>query len=224
VYNSIADNAGRVVKTVREVETSVCLMLCQLGTSKAFADRIAAYYAGPGRAGDDLYAQLLQVLASLPPPASVGGLKPAKAVMDMAAQVVDQEAHLFTMRDSTKPGIDIMGEVRGGELEFMVRAQLKDTGERGMLSGRYMFERMLAHFAAQKTVIDVFLGNWTYESNIEMFNRLSRVGLTPEEAAAGTFTGEWAGAHGYSNVTDVVAEPSTASPGAYTKVTAKFRK
>jgi hypothetical protein len=144
--------------------------------------------------------------------------------MDAAAQVIDQEAHLFSMRDTTKPGIDIMGGVAAGELEFMVRAVLKGTGDRGTLSGGYMFERMLAHFASEKTAIDVIQGNWTYESNVDLFNRLSRVGLTPEEAAAGTITGQWAAWHGYTRVTDVLAEPLTASPGAYTKVTAKFRK
>ncbi len=144
--------------------------------------------------------------------------------MDAAAQVVDDEPHLFSMRDSTKPGIDIMGEVKGGELEFMVRAVLKGTGERGTLGGTYMFDRMLAHFASENTAIDVIQGNWTYESNLDLFNRLSRVGLAPEEAAPGTITGHWAGRHGYTTVTDVVTEPSTALPGAYIKVTAKFRK
>jgi len=48
--------------------------------------------------------------------------------------------------------------------------------------------------------------------------------LPQEEAAAGTITGQWAARHGYTTVIDVVAEPSTAAPGGYTKVTAKFRK
>ena len=87
-----------------------------------------------------------------------------------------------------------------------------------------MFERMLAHFASEQTAIDVIQGNWTYESNLELFNRLSRVGLAPEEAAKGTTTGEWAARHGYTKVTDVATEPPTGSAGAYVKVTAKFGK
>jgi hypothetical protein len=87
-----------------------------------------------------------------------------------------------------------------------------------------MFEKMLAHFASEKTVVDVIQGNWTYESNLDLFNRLSRVGLAPEAAAAGTRTGQWAARHGYTKMSNVVVEPPTAPPGAYKKVTAKFRK
>jgi hypothetical protein len=224
VYNDITDGTGKVVKAAAEVQAAVSDLLRQLGTSKAFADRIAAEYAAPGRAGNDLYARLLPEAASLPPPVPAPGPKPTKALMDAAAQAVDREAHLFSMRDTTKPGIDVMGEVKGGELGFMARAVLKDTAERGTLSGSYMFERMLAHFASENTAIDVIQGNWTYESNLDLFNRLARVGLAPEEAAAGTVTGQWAARHGYTQVTDVVAEPPAAPPGAYTKVTAKFRK
>jgi hypothetical protein len=224
VYNDFTDNTGKVVKTAGEVQAAVSDLLHQLGTSTAFADRIATEYAASGKAGNDLYARLLQEVASVPSPVPAAGPKPTKAIMDAAAQVVDEEANLFSMRDTTKPGIDIMGEVKGGELEFMVRAVLKGTGERGTLGGTYMFDRMLAHFASENTAIDVIQGNWTYESNLELFNRLSRVGLPPEEAAPGTITGHWAARHGYTTVTDVVTEPSTALPGAYIKVTAKFRK
>jgi hypothetical protein len=224
VYNDITDHTGKVVKTADEVQAAVSDLLRQLGTSKAFALRLASEYAVPGKAGNDLYARLLQELASLPTPVPAARPKPTKAFMDAAAQLVDAEAHWFSMRDATKPGIDIMGEVKGGELEFMVRAVLKGTGERGTLDGSYMFERMLAHFASEKTAIDVIQGNWTYESNLGLFNRLTRVGLAPAEAAAGTITGQWAARHGYTTVIDVVMEPSTGPPGAYTKVTAKFRK
>jgi hypothetical protein len=224
VYNDITDNTGKVVKTAGEVQAAVSDLLHQLGTSKVFADRIAAEYAAPWKVGNGLFARLLPVVASLPSPVPAAGPRPTKAVMDAAAQVVDEEAHLFSMRDSTKPGSDILGEVKGGELEFMVRAVLKDTGERGTLSGSYMFGRMLAHFASENTAINVIRGNWTYESNLDRFNRLLRVGLAPEEAAAGTITGQWAARHEYTTGIDVVAEPSTAAPGAYTKVTAKFRK
>jgi hypothetical protein len=224
VYNDITDNTGKVVKTAGEVQAAVSDLLRQIGTSKEFADRIAAEYAAPRKTGNDLYARFLQEAASLPSPVPAAGPKPTKAIMDAAAQVVDEEARLFSMRDTTKPGIDILGEVKGGNLVFMVRAVLKGTGERGTLGGRYMFERMLAHFASEKTAIDVIEGNWTYESNLDLFNRLSRVGLAPQEAAAGTITGQWVARHGYALVIDVIAEPSTAAPGGYTKVTAKFRK
>jgi hypothetical protein len=224
VYNDITDNTGNVVKSAGEVQAAVSDLLRQLGTSKTFADRIAAEYAALGKAGNDLYARVLQEMASLPSAVPVAGPKPTTVLMDAAAQVVDDEADLFSMRDTTKPGIDIMGEVKGGELEFMVRAVVRGTNERGTLSGSYMFERMLAHFASEQTTVDVIQGNWTYESNLELFNRLSRVGLRPEEAAQGTITGQWAARHGYTKVTDVVIKPPAGLVGAYTKVTAKFRK
>jgi hypothetical protein len=224
VYNDITDNTGKVVKTAGEVQAAVSDLLRQLGTSKAFADRIAAEYAAPAKVGTDLHNLLEQEVASLGPSVPATGPRPSQALMDAAAQVVDDEPDLFSLRDTTKPGIDIMGEVKGSELEFMVRAVLKGTGERGTLSGSYMFERMLAHFSSVKTAINVIQGNWTYGSNLELFNRLSRVGLAPEEAAEGTTTGQWAGLHGYTKVTDVVTGPSPGPPGAYLKVTAKFRK
>ncbi len=224
VYNEITDKTGKVVKTAAEVRAGVRDLLHQLGTSVPFADRIAVEYAAPGKAGNSLYARLQQEVASLLTPPPVVGTKATKAAMDAAAQVVDQEAHLFSIKDTTKPGIDIIGEVTGGELVFVVRAVLKGTAKRGTLSGSYLFERMLAHFASQKTAIDVIQGNWTYGSNLDLFNRLSRVGLAPEEAAAGTITGQWAARHGYVKVTDVVMEPPATPAGGYTKVTAKFRK
>jgi hypothetical protein len=144
--------------------------------------------------------------------------------MDAAAQIVDHDLHLFSMRDTTKPGIDIMGEVTGGELAFMVRAVLRNTAERGTLSGSYMFDRMLAHFASENVTIDVIQGNWTHGSNIDLFNSLSRLGLAPDDAATGTITGQWAARHGYTKVTDLIGEPSGASSDKYSRVTVKFRK
>jgi hypothetical protein len=224
VYNDSVDNTGKLIKTATEVQVSVRDMLRRLGTRLAFADRIATAYAGQGKSGNDLHERLIQQVAALSSAVPTSGPKSSQASMDAAAQVEDQEATLFSMKDTTKPGIDIMGEVTAGELAFMARAVLKGTGERGTLSGSYMFERMLAHFAFVKTMIEVIQGNWTYESNLELFNCLSRVGLTPEESAGGTITADWAARPGYTKVTDVVAEPTTAIPGAYTKVTAKFRK
>lgn len=223
MYNDLTDNVGTVTKTAGEVQACVKDLLCRLGTGTAFADQLATEFAAPGKAGNDLYTRLVQQVASLPP-APAAGSKPITAAMDLAADVIDEEASLFSMRESTKPGIDILGEVKDGELAFMVRAVLKGTGERGTLSGRYMFERMLAHFASVNTAINAIQGNWTYESNLDLFNRLVRVGLPPAQAAAGTITGQWAAQHGYTMVTDVVVEPSTAPVGAYTKATAKFRK
>jgi hypothetical protein len=44
VYNDITDNTGKVVKTAGEVQAAVSESLRQIGTSKEFADRIAAEY------------------------------------------------------------------------------------------------------------------------------------------------------------------------------------
>jgi hypothetical protein len=225
VYDDIADATGRAIKTAAAVQVEVADLIEQLGTSRAFASRIAVEYAAPGKTGNVLHARLEQEVATLPLRTfALAGAKPGRAAMDAAAEVVDAEAHLFSMRDRTKPGIDVMGEVQGGELAFIVRAVLKGSGARGTLSGSYMFERMLEHFRSQGTTIDVIQGSWTYESNLDLFNRLSRIGLIHEEAAAGTITGEWAARQGYTRVTNVVVEPSNVPPGAYTRVTAQFQQ
>jgi hypothetical protein len=65
VHNDITDNTGKVVKTAGEVQAAVSDLLRHLGTSKVFADRIAVECAAPGKAGNDLYARLLQEVASL---------------------------------------------------------------------------------------------------------------------------------------------------------------
>jgi hypothetical protein len=152
VYDNITDSTGRVIKTAAEVQVEVADLIEQVGPSRAFANRIAAEYAAPGSVGNALYAQLLQEVASSPPRSfALAGARPTRVAMDAAAEVVDAEAHLFSMRDTTKPGIDVIGEVQGGELAFMVRAVLLATGERGALSGSYMFERMVEHFRSHGT-------------------------------------------------------------------------
>jgi hypothetical protein len=222
-FLGIVDSAtGKTVKTAAEVQAEVAAMLKTIGTSHRFADETAAAYAAPGKPGNLLHAMLGQEIVCLPA-AIPAGFKPNRAAMDAAAKVRDAETRLFSMEDTTKKGIDIMGEVSpGGELDFMLRAVLKDTSERGTLSGSYMFERMMDHFSSRGVAIDAVNGNWTYESNLELFNRLTRVGLTPEEAAGGTITAEWAYHRGYTKVTDVVTHKGTV--GHYLHVTAKFRR
>ncbi|VTR97559.1 YD repeat protein OS=Isosphaera pallida (strain ATCC 43644 / DSM 9630 / IS1B) GN=Isop_2419 PE=4 SV=1: PT-HINT [Tuwongella immobilis] len=221
VYKDVLDAHGNVVKTAAEVQAEVATMFRRVGTSQRFADEMAAAYAAPGKPGNLLHAMLELEVATLPAPAALAGAKPTRSAMDAAAAVRDAEARLFSMVDQTKPGIDIMGEVLpDGGLDFMLRGVIKDTGERGTLSGNYMFERMMEHFAAQGTPIRTINGNWTYESNLGLFNRLTRVGLTPTEAAGGTITAEWAHRIGYTQVQEVVIHKGTV--GNYSHVTAKY--
>lgn len=166
-------------------------MFRRVGTSRRFAAVMAEAYAAPDKPGQALFGLLKQEMEILPAQAVPLDSKPTRAEMDAAADVRDALAEYFTMVDRTKPGIDIIGEVLpDGGLDFMLRAVIKDSGERGTLSGNYMFERMMEHFGTVGTIINTVNGNWTYESNLGLFNRLTRVGLTAEEAAGGTITAE----------------------------------
>ena len=66
---------------------------------------------------------------------------------------------MVSLRDITKPGVAIRGEVKAGELVFLVRAVWPGTPERGTLRGNSLFEQKLAHFTAGQTPMDMIPGD-----------------------------------------------------------------
>jgi hypothetical protein len=66
---------------------------------------------------------------------------------------------LFSLRDMTKPGVDLRGEVKAGERVFLARGVVPGTPERGTLRGNSLFERMLAPFTAEQTPMDGIPGD-----------------------------------------------------------------
>jgi len=62
-------------------------------------------------------------------------------------------------------------------------------------------------------------GSWSYDDNLEAFNRAVAAGAQPEEAAVKTWTGQQAAAAGY---TRVVIRSLEGQAGGYKKVVACF--
>ncbi|MDZ8263104.1 SpvB/TcaC N-terminal domain-containing protein [Nostoc sp. ChiQUE01b] len=103
-----------------------------------------------------------------------------------------------------------------GELSISIRTRL-ETGERSiLLRGAEQFQRILQFFQGKFTSIK---GNWQYGTNLARVNELTGQGLTLEQAAAQTWTGQQATAAGFANV-HVVASEGTS--GAYTSVQVRF--
>lgn len=70
-------------------------------------------------------------------------------------------------------------------------------------------------------------GTWVYGDNLAEFNRLTALGMTPEEAALATWTGKRAAAAGYTKVVfspEVLKHLREAKPGEYKSMAALFLK
>jgi len=80
----------------------------------------------------------------------------------------------------------LMG-LKQDELTLTIRTKL-DNGQRStVLRGGEQFRKIVAHFAGRFTGIR---GSWSYDDNLEAFNRAVAAGAQPEEAAVKTWTGQ----------------------------------
>jgi Pretoxin HINT domain len=88
-------------------------------------------------------------------------------------------------------------------------------------NGGQMFTDAVNNFGADN--INGIAGKWVraMPSNLNTFNDLVRSGMSPEEAAASTFTGKMAARFGF---TDVSITSLSGEPGAYTDVQALFTR
>jgi hypothetical protein len=86
-------------------------------------------------------------------------------------------------------------------------------------SGGQMFTDAVNNFGVDN--INAIEGKWirAMPSNLNTFNDLVRSGMSPEEAAASTFTGKMAARFGF---TEVTITNMAGEPGAYTNVEALF--
>jgi hypothetical protein len=125
------------------------------------------------------------------------------------------------MVNPSKPSNFIVGELTGGELDFVVE-NLPKTHPFAGCPGSWMFQQMMLHFGANVTGIR---GNWIgpNSDNLAAVNRLTAGGAVRlEEAAKQTWTGLRAGQYGFLQA-EVVGTP-TGSAGHYTQVRVLFKK
>lgn len=104
-------------------------------------------------------------------------------------------------------------------------AELDDQGvltlaiyrnEGSPVSGREMFDMAMEHFGSRVRKIE---GNWFHGTNLNKFNEQTARGVPASVAAAQTWTGRQAARYGFTAVESVDAR---GTPGAYTRVTARF--
>ena len=99
----------------------------------------------------------------------------------------------------------------GGVLTFEIQAEDPDDGSRSFVRGKVLFDLVMRHFGAGVTAIR---GYWTPGStNLAIFNKLTAAGLSREQAACGTWTGEQADRYGFKTATKV--QTLGAGPGYY---------
>jgi hypothetical protein len=110
------------------------------------------------------------------------------------------------------------GYLREGELELSIRTRLED-GTRGTIRGAEQFQSILDHFGVSN--IRTIKGSWSYGDNLAAFNKAISEGLTPQAAAAGTWTGQQAAQAGFGSVR---VGRTYGQPGAYTKVEVYFTR
>jgi hypothetical protein len=136
-----------------------------------------------------------------------------------AARLINESAtgERYYVRDSSNPRFYAEGTVtRRGELSIAIRAELESGARSTLIRGQEQFERILGFFHGQFTSIK---GNWQFGTNLAKINELTSGGMSIEQAAAKTWTGERAAAAGYSRVTVVGAEGAA---GHYTSVQVLF--
>jgi hypothetical protein len=119
----------------------------------------------------------------------------------------------FEMRASADGSKGIYGDLNTEDMiEFFIEA-----GPQANPRGNVLFKEMIDHFGdTAKGVV----GSWTYGDNLAAFNQLTAQGLSLEEAATKTWTGTQAARNGFTKV-EVTAE---GTPGACTRVLAKFTR
>lgn len=123
----------------------------------------------------------------------------------------------YLVEDTAHRRFIAMGQVgRHGELLISIRNQL-ETGQRStLLKGSEQFRAILGFFEGKFTSIH---GNWQFGTNLARFNELTAQGLSPEVAAARTWTGQQAADAGFRSVRIL---HSQGEPGKYTSVKVEY--
>jgi hypothetical protein len=109
----------------------------------------------------------------------------------------------------------IIADAKDGVLSMAVERNGSTT------KGYQMFDDVMAHFGPDK--IKAIEAKWvsSMPTNLNKFNELIRAGKTPEEAAAGAFTGRNAARYG---LTKVRVTKAKGQPGHYTDVEVLFER
>jgi hypothetical protein len=124
----------------------------------------------------------------------------------------------YEVVDAANPELFVAGGVKDGRLRFNIQAIDPETGARGTVRGQALFDGMMEHFGSTVKVIE---GRWNEGTNLAEFNRLTGQGVSLEEAASRTWTGQQAARYGFTKVT---VETKIGSAGRFGEVIVRFEK
>lgn len=142
----------------------------------------------------------------------------------MIQTTAQEDAHRFRAEEYGSPEFFIDGILVQGTVSFTVVAEVR--GRRGTFTGRQFFTAMLDHFGVRR--VKVIAACWSdarpeRTTNLDLFNRETHRGATPEDAAFATHTGRWAGEKGFTVLASIDTTPDD-FPGGYEQVLAEFKK
>ena len=124
----------------------------------------------------------------------------------------------YAISDSSNPRYQATGALSHDGILTLTLRTVVDGVRSSVLRGGEAFQNILRHFgSAVKTI----RGSWTYGDNLATFNRLTAEGMSPEAAAAKTWTGLQAEKAGFTSVT---VGPLEGTVGNYTNVQVTFTR
>jgi hypothetical protein len=122
----------------------------------------------------------------------------------------------YVASDPANPRFQAFATLDGDELTLLIRTKLPNGQRSKVLNAAEQFKKILVHFAGRFTSIR---GSWSYDDNLETFNRTVLAGDAPEVAALKTWTGRQCAAAGYKRA---IIRSLEGQAGSYTKVVASF--
>ncbi len=125
-------------------------------------------------------------------------------------------ADRYLVSDSTYVRFQAYAYVEDGILQITLRTKLENGLRSTVLHGAAQFQRILQHFAGRFIAIR---GNWVYGDNLRLFNASVKNGLSLEQAALQTWTGQQALKAGYDRVEIIEAH---GLPGLFNQVKVNF--
>lgn len=127
---------------------------------------------------------------------------------------------LLEIQDEYRPELRIeAGLTDLGRMSFEVETVDLDDGSRSVVRGKVLFDLMMSHWGVD--AIQCVATYWGSRStNLADFNRLSKAGLSHDQAAKGTWTGLRLKDYGYVNLLEKV--DAIGGRGAYGIVSAVF--
>ncbi len=158
--------------------------------------------------------------ATVPPEALPPTVRPGRGISGPARIIDHSEGNVYHVVDSADDWFHAWAKVDDeGRLEISMRTK-KPTGQAStVINAEEQFARIKDFY--EKKSVKAIRANWSYETNLDLFNRAIQRGQTPEQAAFKTVEGFQATKAGF---TKVQIESLEGEPGHYTSVKLLFKK